>query len=116
MHEAPLPLTTNGGFRVQRARVVHHGRMSVLTSLRTRIGSALGVASQENSRGIARERLSIILAHQRGDVLLEGIDLKALQAEVFECVKVGAMVDSMIRDADSASFCLRKLLGGVTRG
>ncbi|CAM9700007.1 unnamed protein product [Hapterophycus canaliculatus] len=68
--------------------------MSVLSSLKTRLGSALGVANQENSRGIARERLSIILAHQRGDVLLEGIDLKALQAEVFECVKKYISVDA----------------------
>lgn len=59
--------------------------MSLINSLRTRLGLAVPTNS---SRGVAKERLSIILAHQRGDVLLEGIDLKALQAEVYECVKV----------------------------
>lgn len=44
-----------------------------------------------NSRGIARERLSIILAHQRGEILLEGIDMKRLQGEVLECVKVSSL-------------------------
>lgn len=60
--------------------------MSLINSLKARLGL---VAATNSSRGVAKERLSIILAHQRGDVLLEGIDLKALQAEVYECVKVG---------------------------
>lgn len=59
--------------------------MSLINSLKTRLGL---VAATNSSRGVAKERLSIILAHQRGDVLLEGIDLKALQEEVYECVKV----------------------------
>lgn len=59
--------------------------MSLINSLKARLGLA---AATNSSRGVAKERLSIILAHQRGDVLLEGIDLKALQAEVYECVKV----------------------------
>lgn len=62
--------------------------MSLINSLKTRLGL---VAATKSSRGVAKERLSIILAHQRGDVLLEGIDLKALQAEVYECVKVGTL-------------------------
>lgn len=63
--------------------------MSLINSLKTRLGL---VAATNSSRGVAKERLSIILAHQRGDILLEGIDLKALQAEVYECVKVGFVV------------------------
>lgn len=66
--------------------------MSWIGRITTRLG--LGGATS-NSRGIARERLSIILAHQRGDILLEGVDLKQLQAEVLQCVKVcaeGALV------------------------
>lgn len=59
--------------------------MSWLGNITTRLGLG-GVSS--NSRGVARERLSIILAHQRGDILLEGVDLQQLQAEVLQCVKV----------------------------
>lgn len=67
--------------------------MSWLGKISTRLG--LGGASS-NSRGVARERLSIILAHQRGDVLLDGIDLERLQGEVLQCVKVciGTVVQS----------------------
>ncbi|CAN0214363.1 unnamed protein product, partial [Ectocarpus sp. 8 AP-2014] len=68
-------------------------RMSLLTGIKTRLG-LVGVSTNATSRGVARERLSIILAHQRGDVLLEGIDLKALQAEVYECVKKYISVDA----------------------
>lgn len=58
----------------------------------------LGGNAATNSRGIARERLSIILAHQRGEILLEGIDMKRLQGEVLECVKVSSLisVDGML--------------------
>lgn len=37
--------------------------------------------------------MSIILAHQRGDILLEGVDLEQLQAEVLQCVKKHISVD-----------------------
>lgn len=58
--------------------------MSWLVHLTSRLrGSAVN-----NSREVARERLSIILAHQRGEVLLDGIDLERLQSDVLECVKV----------------------------
>lgn len=59
--------------------------MSWLGNLTSRLG--LGGASVK-SGGVARERLSIILAHQRGDALLEGVEMHKLQHEVLECVKV----------------------------
>ena len=57
-----------------------------------RFSRQLGLGgTNSNSREVARERLSIILAHQRGEVLLDGIDLKRLQQEVLQCVKVRSL-------------------------
>ncbi|RHY13174.1 hypothetical protein DYB26_006375 [Aphanomyces astaci] len=39
------------------------------------------------SKNIAKERLQIILAHQRGSVALSGVNLNALQAELLACVQ-----------------------------
>ncbi|CAM9876700.1 unnamed protein product, partial [Sphacelaria rigidula] len=36
------------------------------------------------SGGVAKERLSIILAHQRGDELMQTIDLEKLQQEILQ--------------------------------
>lgn len=41
-----------------------------------------------SSRSVARERLSVILAAQRGSNLLEGVDMEALQKDVMEVVQV----------------------------
>ncbi|CAH0473627.1 unnamed protein product [Peronospora belbahrii] len=40
-----------------------------------------------SSKSVAKERLQIILAHQRGSQVLAGIDLIALQQELLECVQ-----------------------------
>lgn len=58
--------------------------MSWLGNIATRfkIGGTTG-----KSGGVAKERLSIILAHQRGDELMQKIDLEGLQHEVLELVK-----------------------------
>ena len=60
----------------------------------SRLGSLLGgssAASGPQSRQIARERLSIILAHQRGANLLSEGQMQRLQQEVLESVKVGGL-------------------------
>jgi len=41
----------------------------------------------KKSRNVARERLSVILASQRGSELLEGVDMKLLQADVLDVVQ-----------------------------
>ena len=40
------------------------------------------------SRNVARERLSVILASQRGSEMLVGVDMKLLQEDVLEVVQV----------------------------
>lgn len=45
-------------------------------------------SSKTMSASIAKERLQIILAHQRGSQILAGVDLAALQKELLECVQV----------------------------
>ncbi|KAL3794199.1 hypothetical protein HJC23_012906 [Cyclotella cryptica] len=44
-------------------------------------------AAATSSRSVARERLSVILAAQRGSNLLEGVDMEALQKDVMEVVQ-----------------------------
>ena len=41
-----------------------------------------------SARSVAKERLSVILASQRGSELLEGVNMEALQRDVLEVVKV----------------------------
>ncbi|KAI9907413.1 hypothetical protein PsorP6_016306 [Peronosclerospora sorghi] len=40
-----------------------------------------------SSKSVAKERLQIILAHQRGSQVLAGVDLAALQQELLNCVQ-----------------------------
>ena len=49
---------------------------------------AAGTAAATSSRSVARERLSVILAAQRGSNLLEDVDMEALQKDVMEVVQV----------------------------
>ena len=46
-----------------------------------------GSSSSNPSKAIARERLSVILASQRGSELLAGVDMDELQKDVLEVVK-----------------------------
>jgi cell division topological specificity factor MinE len=51
-------------------------------------GEAPGTeAAKTSSKSVAKERLQIILAHQRGSQVLAGVDLQALQKELLECVQ-----------------------------
>ena len=59
--------------------------MSWLGNIAARL-KAGGTVSK--SGGVAKERLSIILAHQRGDELLQTIDLEGLQQEILQLMKV----------------------------
>lgn len=66
-----------------------------MSSLLQRIGKLVGssttaqvAATGGSARSVARERLSVILASQRGSELLQGVDMKALQQDVLEVVKV----------------------------
>lgn len=56
-----------------------------------KIGKIFGTSSATTasaSRSVAKERLSVILAAQRGTHLLEGVDMEALQRDVMEVVQV----------------------------
>lgn len=44
-------------------------------------------AATKSSRSVARERLSVILASQRGSDLLDGVDMEALQKDVMDVVQ-----------------------------
>jgi septum formation topological specificity factor MinE len=52
-------------------------------------GSAAGSAS----RSIAKDRLSVILASQRGSELLEGVNVEELQRDVLAVVQVCIVVN-----------------------
>lgn len=51
------------------------------------VSGAAASGAEKTSKSIAKERLQIILAHQRGSQVLAGVDLQALQAELLECVQ-----------------------------
>lgn len=44
-------------------------------------------ATTKTPKSVAKERLQIILAHQRGSQVLAGVDLHALQQELLACVQ-----------------------------
>lgn len=75
------------GLRKQNtmAASARHGAKKWLASLFGESAAASGV--EKTSKSIAKERLQIILAHQRGSQVLAGVDLQALQAELLECVQ-----------------------------
>lgn len=57
-----------------------------VTKLRSLI--SVGAQAAPTTRNVAKERLSIILKHQRGLEALSKVDMQKLQAEVVQCVKV----------------------------
>ncbi|CAM9852183.1 unnamed protein product [Chrysoparadoxa australica] len=64
--------------------------MSWLGRLTAKLGFAGGAA---HSRQVAKERLTIILAHQRGVNLLSGAEMERLQEEVLGTVKKYISID-----------------------
>uniref|UniRef100_A0A7S2S877 Cell division topological specificity factor n=1 Tax=Eucampia antarctica TaxID=49252 RepID=A0A7S2S877_9STRA len=63
--------------------------MSLFTKIGNlfRGGVATAPSSTSPSRNVARERLSVILASQRGSEMLVGVDMKLLQQDVLEVVQ-----------------------------
>ncbi|KAG7397962.1 hypothetical protein PHYBOEH_011891 [Phytophthora boehmeriae] len=61
-----------------------HGAKKWLASI---FGEAEQSAASASSKSVAKERLQIILSHQRGSQVLAGVDLAALQKELLECVQ-----------------------------
>ncbi len=55
------------------------------------IGSKAKPTATKASRSVAKERLSVILASQRGSELMAGVDMDALQKDVLEVVKVSPL-------------------------
>ncbi|KAL3806614.1 hypothetical protein ACHAXA_004418, partial [Cyclostephanos tholiformis] len=64
---------------------------TAVMSFINKIGKIFGTSSSAPvaaaSRSVAKERLSVILAAQRGTHLLEGVDMEALQRDVMEVVQ-----------------------------
>jgi septum formation topological specificity factor MinE len=62
--------------------------MSFLNKIGKLITGSPATSQATASRSVARERLSVILAAQRGSDLLDGVDVEALQRELMEVVQV----------------------------
>ena len=100
-----------------------------MASFLQKIGKLLGqnVASvsstqahhaRHSARSVARDRLSVILASQRGSELLVGVDMEAMQQDVLRVVQVCAKYDAVcrilcsksgdLRGSSSCSSCVQK--------
>lgn len=64
------------------------------------------------SGGVAKERLSIILAHQRGDELMQTIDLEKLQQEILQLMKVGDVCFILLSAVVTVALLTRGCLSG----
>lgn len=51
-------------------------------------GQAVAATETSATRSVAKDRLSVILASQRGSEMLQGVDMNALQQDVLKVVKV----------------------------
>lgn len=68
---------------------------SLISKISKAIGSTFGASaspSKATSSKVARDRLSVILASQRGSELLQGVDMELLQQDVLSVVKVSQKV------------------------
>jgi hypothetical protein len=70
--------------------------MSFLGKIGRMLGGKQAVVSGTSARSVAKERLSVILASQRGSELLEGVDMEALQRDVLKVVQVCFMFVLMV--------------------
>lgn len=61
--------------------------MSFLGKITKMFGNSQGTAVTSSARSVAKERLSVILASQRGSELLDGVDMEALQRDVLKVVQ-----------------------------
>ena len=62
--------------------------MSFINKIGKIFGTSSSAPTAAASRSVAKERLSVILAAQRGTHLLEGVNMEALQRDVMEVVQV----------------------------
>lgn len=62
--------------------------MSFINKIGKLIAGTISTPAANASRSVAKERLSVILAAQRGTHLLEGVNMEALQRDVMEVVQV----------------------------
>ncbi|GMH72567.1 hypothetical protein TL16_g09337 [Triparma laevis f. inornata] len=53
-----------------------------MSSFLSRFSSIFSSTTATTSGNVAKERLSLIIASQRGSSMLEGVDMKSLQADV----------------------------------
>lgn len=84
------------------------GARKWLASLFGEAEGAAAASAKTSSKSVAKERLQIILAHQRGSQVLAGVDLHALQQELLECVQRHIQVanGANINIAGANSFAL----------
>lgn len=61
--------------------------MSFINKIGKLISGSSAAPAASASRSVAKERLSVILAAQRGTHLLEGVDMEALQRDVMDVVQ-----------------------------
>lgn len=54
-------------------------------------GQAVAATETSATRSVAKDRLSVILASQRGSEMLQGVDMNALQQDVLKVVKVSTV-------------------------
>ncbi len=73
-------------FRVLVGVVLNNIMLEFFIRLRAMAG--LTPVANAASRQVAKERLSIILQHQRGHEAIVGVDMNALKADVIACIKV----------------------------
>jgi cell division topological specificity factor MinE len=103
------------------ASTARHGARKWLASLFGEAATAASPAAAESSKSVAKERLQIILAHQRGSQVLAGVDLAALQNELLECVQRhirvanGANINIAGTYARVDSFSCPLVIGALTR-
>ena len=62
--------------------------MTFLTNIGKMLGKSAASETRTSARSVAKDRLSVILASQRGSELLQGVDMAALQRDVLAVVQV----------------------------
>lgn len=73
--------------------------MSFLGKISKILGNSATTSGTASVRAVAKDRLSVILASQRGSELLQGVDMDSLQRDVLKVVQVCSMlVSSRVRD------------------
>lgn len=72
-------------------------------------GQAVAATETSATRSVAKDRLSVILASQRGSEMLQGVDMNALQQDVLKVVKVSTVFLFMVLYVRVSNFRLSLL-------